>query len=416
MQRSLVVASLLAVSGCATFHARIPTASAPVEPAACAGIWSAAFAELHARGFTIAASDPARGTVRTETMVIPGRVPCGHLECAYRDTVHVTVAPTGEVAVRIARELSIPSVVAIPGAVLAGDRWEPPASTQRSTIAGVVADQDVLLRAILQRAAAPPRAAQASAATPPASGPAPAGGAGAAPVAPAVVLAPVPAVADAAHAPVAPASIPAPAPPPSAMTVPTAPPPAGEPAPAAGAAREAAPARRFRLVGSLGYDYGFEDLLTVTYDKGGTDRLGANGGFVFSGGAAWLVVPSGEVELRATAGMKYDVVMASNGEAYYVAFPVELLAAWNVRPLRLSGGASLALWPRVRGSGFLAEADLDLRSSLGVVGQAEWVLPFRFGTGSASVGLRYLWQKLEASTGGRAIDASALGIVAGVTL
>jgi hypothetical protein len=388
MRRSLFVASLLAASGCATwFHARIPASSAPVEPAACAGIWSAAFAELHARGFTIAASDPARGTVRTEAMVIPGRVPCGLLQCAYRDTVHVTVAPAGEVAVRIARELSSPSVVAIPGAVVAGERWEPPASTQRSTIAGVVADQDVLLRAILQRAAAP-----------------------------GVVLAPVPVVVEAAQAPVAPASIPAPAPPPSTMTVPATPPAAAEPMPAAGATRAAAPSRRLRLVGSLGYDYGFEDLLTVTYDKGGTDRLGANGGFVFSGGAAWLVVPSGEVELRATAGMKYDVVMGSNGEAYYVAFPVELLAAWNVRPLRLSGGASLALWPRVRGSGFLADADLDLRSSLGAVGQAEWVLPFRFGTGSASVGLRYLWQKLEVSTGGRAVDASAVGIVAGVTL
>jgi hypothetical protein len=416
MRRSLILASLLALAGCASwFHARIPAASTDVAPEACAGIWSAAFLELQARGFKIAACDPASGTLRTETMVIPGRAPCGYVQCAYRDTIHVTVSPRGEVGVRIARELSSLSIVATPGAVIAGDRWDPPASTQRSSVAGVVADQDVLLRAILQRAATAPAAAGASSAA--AAAPAPA------PVASVAAQAPEPVPADAAApqaaaASVAPTSAESPAPsPPVAMPVPSvpAPAPAVSTSPAA-APRDAAPPRRLRFIASVGYDYGFEDLLTVRYEDGSTDRLAANGGMVFSAGAAWPLVPSGEYELRATAGMKYDIVSGSNGSARYIAFPIELLAGWNVRPLRIAAGASLSLGPRVRGSGFLAPADLDLRSSLGIVGQADWVFPFRSAAGSFSVGLRYVWQKLEVSTGGRAVDASALGLAASVSL
>ena len=217
MRTSLVLASLLALAGCASwFHARIPAASTPVPPTVCASIWSAALEELQARGFTIAASDRAGGTLRTQTIVIPGRVPCGHLECAYRDTVHVTVAPHGEVAVRIAREISGISVLATPGAVLVEDRWRPPDATQRSTVAGVLADQGVLLRAILQRAgAARPPEATSSVPTAP-SAPAQAA-ADSTPVAGAVERAPetIPADGPAPQAPapvVAPASPASPAP------------------------------------------------------------------------------------------------------------------------------------------------------------------------------------------------------------
>jgi hypothetical protein len=172
-----------------------------------------------------------------------------------------------------------------------------------------------------------------------------------------------------------------------------------------------------RLTARLGWDYAFEEFLHVTYDDGSSARLGANGGFALAAGAAFLPLAGGRLETRATAGVKYDVVIGSNGRAFFFGFPLEVLEAWNVRPLRLSAGLSLLLFPRVRGSGLLAGSDLDLRSSLGVVGQAEWVVPFRGGApGSISFGLRYLWQRLELATGGDARDASALGATFGVTL
>lgn len=213
--------------------------------------------------------------------------------------------------------------------------------------------------------------------------------------------------------PTQPASPPAPA-----MVVPSAPA-VATPVPTlpAAAPPAAAPPRRLRFVASFGYEYGFEDLLNVRYTDGSTDRIAANGGWVVSAGAAWLLVPSGEYELRATAGVKYDGVTGSNGSAYYVAFPTELLAGWNAGRLRLSAGPSLSLAPRVRGSRVLADVDRDPQSSFGIVGQADWVFPFRrAAAGSLSLGLRYLWLNVQTSTGGRAVGASALGLAAGVSL
>jgi hypothetical protein len=157
MRWALVILTLLGSTGCASwFHARIPPASTPAASAAGAAFWSAAFDELQARGFRIASHDPENGTLRTDALVMPGRVPCGFLKCGYRDTVHVAVAPQGEVSVRIQRELSTFWLAAVPvGGVVGGTSWQPPASTQRATVAGVVADQDTLLRAILERATDP---------------------------------------------------------------------------------------------------------------------------------------------------------------------------------------------------------------------------------------------------------------------
>jgi len=153
MRRGLVLVWLLAAAGCASwFRATIPPASTPVEPASSASVFTATAAELAARGYRIAISDPASGTIQTETQVMPGTVPCGFIQCAYRDTIHVTVTPQGAVSVRVQRELSTFWVASTPNALMGGTRWEPPASTQRSTVAGVAADQDALLGAIIQRA------------------------------------------------------------------------------------------------------------------------------------------------------------------------------------------------------------------------------------------------------------------------
>lgn len=197
--------------------------------------------------------------------------------------------------------------------------------------------------------------------------------------------------------------------------VPSPPSPAG---PGAVSAPAAAPARvsPVRLVAWTGYDYGFQELLEVEFENGSRQTLRLNGGGVLAVGAAFWPLQDGRFETRATVGLKYDSIRASNGSVTYLAFPVEITESWNVRPLRLTGGASLLLAPRIRGSRFLEGADLDLKSSLGLVGQAEWVLPFRGGRGSLSFGLRYLWQKLEPKQGGGAEDASALGAVLGATL
>jgi hypothetical protein len=203
----------------------------------------------------------------------------------------------------------------------------------------------------------------------------------------------------------------APVPPPSSPARPGA-----VDAPAVAALAAAPAVRAVRLFAAVGYDHGLNELLEVEFENGSTQTLQLNGGGVLAVGAAFWPLQEGRLETRATLGIKYDSIDARNGSVRYLAFPLEVTESWNVRPLRLSGGAVLLLGPRIRGSGFLGDLDLDLKRSLGLVGQAEWVLPFKSGSGSLSFGLRYLWQKLEPKRGGGALDASALGAVLGATL
>jgi len=177
----------------------------------------------------------------------------------------------------------------------------------------------------------------------------------------------------------------------------------------------AAPLPPVRFFVSTGWDYGFNELLKVQFEDGSTGSLRLNGGFRLAIGAAFLPLQGGRFETRGTAGIKYDWLSAENGRVTSLAFQIELLESLNVRPLRLSAGLSVLLAPSVKGHDFLAAVDLDLRNSLGLVGQAEWVFPFDAGRRSLSVGLRFTWQKLELESGGKAEDASALGAVLGVT-
>jgi hypothetical protein len=177
----------------------------------------------------------------------------------------------------------------------------------------------------------------------------------------------------------------------------------------------AVPLPPVRFFFSTGWDYGFNELLKVQFEDGSTGSLRLNGGFRLAIGAAFLPLQGGRFETRGTAGIKYDWLSAENGRVTSLAFQIELLESLNLRPLRLSAGLSVLLAPSVKGQDFLAAVDLDLRNSLGLVGQAEWVFPFDAGRRSLSIGLRFTWQKLELETGGKAEDASALGAVLGVT-
>jgi hypothetical protein len=200
-----------------------------------------------------------------------------------------------------------------------------------------------------------------------------------------------------------------------APAVPPASPPLGSEAPPA-APPPAAKQRPVHLVVTLGYDYGFEDLVTAVFSDGSTKTIEANGGFVLAVGATFLPLRGGEFETQATLGYKYDAIRATNATITYHAFPLEILEAWRRPPLRLAAGVSLALGSRVQGSGDASEVDVGLRNSLGLVGQAELTFPFARGRARWAVGGRFIWQRLQLQEGGPATDANAAGLFLGLVL
>jgi hypothetical protein len=203
----------------------------------------------------------------------------------------------------------------------------------------------------------------------------------------------------------------------TARDVPLPPPPSGTvrrpAAPAPVPPRTPAPAPPVRFAGTLGFDFGFTELLEVELTDGSSRSITANQGVYVSLGIA---VPhlGGRLETQATIGLKYSGIEASNGSANYLVFPLEVLEAVNVAPVRLAAGLVYLPRPSTSGDGVLAGFDVQFESSLGVVLQAEWVIPSR--RGRVSFGPRFVWQKLQVRGGGPVIDANAFGAVMSFSL
>lgn len=205
------------------------------------------------------------------------------------------------------------------------------------------------------------------------------------------------------------------APPPSGVPLP--PPPAGT-VPIQQRPPAAAPAEpAVQLVGQVGYDIGFEKLVEAQMSDGSTQTLKANEGASAAVGAAFLKLAGGRLATQATLGIEYSAIKASNGSVRWLAFPLEVMELAYLDPVRLGAGFSWLLGPSISGNDFFEGLDLDLKNSLGLVFQADWVWRLRGNPRAArfNAGVRFVWQKLEAESGGPAFDANSFGFVAGFT-
>ena len=172
---------------------------------------------------------------------------------------------------------------------------------------------------------------------------------------------------------------------------------------------------QFAFAGTVGFDYGFNDLLKVTMTDGTTRGIAANEGLFLSLGALASYL-DGRQETQATLGIKGWSINASNGNASIVVFPLELLEAVNVAPLRLAAGVIYLHKPSTSGDGLLKAFDgAKFDSSVGLVFQGEWIVATPHHL-RMSMGPRYVWQKLRVQGGGAVVDGSALGFVISASL
>jgi hypothetical protein len=183
------------------------------------------------------------------------------------------------------------------------------------------------------------------------------------------------------------------------------PPPDALPGPATPAA--ARPAVRIAFAGSAGFDFGLTDLLTVKMTNGTSQGISANQG-LFAQVGAIVSHLDGRLEAQVTVGIKGWSVNATNGNASFVVFPIELLEAVNVAPFRFAAGVVYLHQPSTSGDGLLKDFNVKFDSSLGLVFQGEWVLTSP-GRLRISMGPRFVWQKLRVQGGGPVLDANALG-------
>ncbi|WP_242344788.1 hypothetical protein [Anaeromyxobacter terrae] len=174
----------------------------------------------------------------------------------------------------------------------------------------------------------------------------------------------------------------------------------------ASSAPERARASDNGLVLELHSDFGFERLVPIEYTDASRTTLHLNDGFAIALGWSFLPLSEGRLGTRVAVGFKLDMLRASNGDALFTGVPVDVMEFAYVGPLRLGAGASVLLWGRTSGSGFLEEARLRFDPSPGVVLDAEWIVAPRTRTG---LGVRASWYRF--SWNGVARGGPSIGLV-----
>jgi hypothetical protein len=170
---------------------------------------------------------------------------------------------------------------------------------------------------------------------------------------------------------------------------------------------DAARATRSGVVVELRSDFGFQRLVSIGFSDGRRTTMHLNDGLGVALGWSFLPLAGGRAATRLSAGVKVDLLRASNGTATFLAFPVDLMEAVYAGPLRLGAGPSVLLAPRVTATGFLENEARTYRTAPGAVVDAEWIVSPRARTG---VGLRASGYRFTAP-GAPAQTALSLGLL-----
>ena len=155
-----------------------------------------------------------------------------------------------------------------------------------------------------------------------------------------------------------------------------------------------------------GYDFGGEAIAEVVFTNGDRETIRANEGFYFGGGAS-ILTEARTMEIELSANVKIGGVSGSNGEVDWRRYPLEALWFYRFEKVRLGGGLTYHLNPKLDGSGVVGGIDTKFDDALGVVLQGDW----RVNEG-LTLGLRYT--SIEYQVSGSSFKAKANGL--GVTI
>lgn len=159
----------------------------------------------------------------------------------------------------------------------------------------------------------------------------------------------------------------------------------------------------------VGYDVGGDTLATVVYTDGKTRDIRSGEGLVGAVGAS-LTNDARSLELEAMVSFKTQFVFASNGDVTWTRYPVDVLGFYRFSKVRVGGGVTYHLSPRVNGEGAASNVDLDFKSAVGGVVQADFLFSGAESSAGAYLGVRYTSLEYEASQGGAKVRGESLGL------
>jgi opacity protein-like surface antigen len=164
--------------------------------------------------------------------------------------------------------------------------------------------------------------------------------------------------------------------------------------------------KQLRFLVGGGLTFGGDKLITVKYENDVDMSVRAGGMIALTGGVEYRV--SNAFSLQATLGYHVDNTSASNADARFDRFPMELLAYYHLSPQwRVGGGARYVSNPKFKTSGVADIGDYTFDNTIGGLVEVEYLMNEHVG-----FKLRYVQEKYESKQIRGKIDGNHVGMLA----
>lgn len=169
------------------------------------------------------------------------------------------------------------------------------------------------------------------------------------------------------------------------------------------------------LVLSLGFEFGGEKIVDVTYTNGSSSSIEAGRGISLNGGVIYRPEESsalGDFEFQGTVGGKFTSTKeATNGNITWSHWPIDALAFWRKddQPYRLGGGVTGHFGNKLEGSGVASAINVSVDNAVGFVVAGDY---FYGAEKNVMIGGRYTSIKYKAN--GSTVDGNNFGVVLAV--
>jgi hypothetical protein len=161
-------------------------------------------------------------------------------------------------------------------------------------------------------------------------------------------------------------------------------------------------ANEVRPMLKLGYDTGGDTLVTVVFINGERRSIKANEGFYFGGGMS-LVSDDKTLEGELTLSYKFQSIKATNGDVTWSRFPLEGLVFYRFPKVRVGGGFTYHLNPKLAGGGVVSGLSTNFNNAFGSILEGDYRL-----TEKMNLGLRFTF--LNYTVGGASASSNGVGI------
>jgi len=151
-------------------------------------------------------------------------------------------------------------------------------------------------------------------------------------------------------------------------------------------------------------DFGGDTLVTVVFTDGSRASIKANELLSLGAGVS-IVNQAGDIEAEVSLSYKFALISASNGDVTFSRWPIDALVFYRLPELRLGGGLTYHINPKLSGSGVASGLDASFDDALGLLLQADYRV-----TPKINLGIRYTSLDYKLHVGGATATARSNGV------